>query len=169
PASSLATERGVVIGPGGKKLGYGELAEAAMQQPVPVQVTLKNPSRFKLIGQPTTRLDAKAKSSGRQGFGMDVRLPGMLTAVLQHPPVFGSKVASVDDAAARAVKGVKAVLRVPLHDGGEGVAVVAEGYWAAKQGRDALKVQWNDAGREKVDSAQQLVSYRALAAKTGHI
>jgi isoquinoline 1-oxidoreductase subunit beta len=169
PVASLATERGVVIGPGGRKLGYGALADAAMQQPVPVQVTLKDPSRFKLIGQPTTRLDAKAKSSGRQGFGMDVRLPGMLTAVLQHPPVFGSKVASVDDAAARAVKGVKAVLRVPLHDGGEGVAVVAEGYWAAKQGRDALKVQWNDAGREKVDSAQQLVSYRALAARTGNV
>lgn len=169
PASSLATERGVVIGPGGKKLTYGALADAAMQQPVPVQVTLKDPSRFKIIGQPTTRLDANAKSSGTQAFGMDVRLPGMLTAVLQHPPVFGSKVASVDDAAARAVKGVKAVLRVPLHDGGEGVAVVAEGYWAAKQGRDALKVQWNDAGREKVDSAKQLASYRALAAKTGNI
>lgn len=169
PVASLATERGVVIGPGGKKLSYGALADAAMQQPVPVQVTLKAPSRFKIIGQPTTRLDAKAKSSGKQGFGMDVRLPGMLTAVLQHPPVFGSKVASVDDAAARAVKGVKAVLRVPLHDGGEGVAVVAEGYWAAKQGRDALKVQWNDAGREKVDSAQQVASYRALAAKTGNL
>lgn len=169
PASSLATERGVVIGPGGKKLTYGALADAAMQQPVPMQVTLKDPSRFKIIGQPTTRLDAGAKSSGTQAFGMDVRLPGMLTAVLQHPPVFGSKVASVDDAAARAVKGVKAVLRVPLHDGGEGVAVVAEGYWAAKQGRDALKVQWNDAGREKVDSAKQLASYRALAAKTGNI
>ena len=169
PVSSLATERGVVIGPGGRKLGYGALADAAMQQPVPAQVTLKDPSRFKIIGQPTTRLDARAKASGQQSFGMDVRLPGMLTAVLQHPPVFGSKVASVDDAAARAVPGVKAVLRVPLHDGGEGVAVVGEGYWAAKQGRDALKVQWNDTGREKVDSAKQLASYRDLATKTGSI
>ena len=169
PASSLATERGMVIGPGGRKLGYGALADAAMQQPVPSQVTLKEPSRFKLIGQPTTRLDAQAKSSGRQGFGLDVRLPGMLTAVLQHPPVFGSKVAALDDAAARAVPGVKAVMRVPLHDGGEGVAVVATGYWAAKQGRDALKMQWNDAGREKVDSERQLAGYRALAATTGHL
>ncbi|MGV3725535.1 molybdopterin cofactor-binding domain-containing protein [Hydrogenophaga sp.] len=169
PASSLATERGVVIGPGGKKLTYGALAEAAMQQPVPVEVTLKDPARFKLIGQPTTRLDSQAKSSGKQDFGMDVRLPGMLTAVLTHPPVFGSKVAALDDAAARAVPGVKAVMRVPLHDGGEGVAVVATGYWSAKQGRDALKVQWNDAGREKVDSTQQLASYRALAAKTGNL
>ena len=169
PVASLATERGVVIGPGGKKLAYGALADAAMQQPVPTQVTLKDPSRFKLIGQPTTRLDAKPKASGKQAFGIDVRLPGMLTAVVVHPPVFGSKVASMDDAAARAVKGVKAVLRMPLHDGGEGVAVIGEGYWAVKQGREALKVEWNDAGREKVDSAKQLASYRELAAKTGRI
>ncbi len=169
PVASLATERGVVIGPGGRKLAYGALADAAMQQPVPTAVTLKDPSRFKLIGQPTTRLDAKQKSSGKQVFGIDVRLPGMLTAVVVHPPVFGSKVASVDDAAARAVKGVKAVLRVPLHDGGEGVAVVGDGYWAVKQAREALKIEWNDAGREKVDSAKQLVMYRELAAKTGSL
>jgi isoquinoline 1-oxidoreductase beta subunit len=169
PTSKLAAERSVVVGPGGKRLTYGELAEAAMQQPVPVQVALKDPARFKLIGQPTTRLDAKDKSSGQQDFGIDVNLPGMLTAVLARPPVFGSKVAAVDDAAARAVSGVRAVLRVPLHDGGEGVAVLATGYWAAKQGREALKVQWNDAGREKVDSTRQLASYRELAAKTGNI
>lgn len=169
PAASLATERGVVIGPGGKRADYGALAEAAMQLPVPTQVTLKDPKNFKLIGQPTGRIDAAAKSSGRQDFGIDVRLPGMLTAVCQHPPVFGGKVASVDDAAARAVKGVKAVLRVPLHNGGEGVAVVADGYWAAKQGRDALKLEWSDAGRQKVDSTAQLAAYRALAAKTGHV
>ena len=169
PVASLATERGVVVGPGGKRLDYGALAEAAMQLPVPAQATLKDPKNFKLIGQPTGRLDAQAKSSGRQSFGIDVRLPGMLTAVCQHPPVFGGKLAKLDDAAARAVPGVKAVLRVPLHNGGEGVAVVAEGYWAAKQGRDALQLQWSDAGREKVDSAAQLASYRALAAKPGSV
>ena len=169
PAASLATERGVVIGPGGKRLDYGTLAEAAMQLPVPATVTLKDPKNFKLIGQPTGRLDAQAKSSGQQSFGIDVRLPGMLTAVCQHPPVFGGKLASLDDAAARAVPGVKAVLRVPLHNGGEGVAVIADGYWAAKQGRDALKLQWSDAGVEKVDSAAQLASYRALAAKPGQL
>lgn len=169
PAASLATERGVVIGPGGKRLEYGALADAAMALPVPAQVTLKDPRNFKLIGQPTGRLDAAAKSSGQQSFGIDVRVPGMLTAVCQHPPVFKGKVASLDDAAARAVPGVKAVLRVPLHDGGEGVAVVATGYWAAKQGRDALKVQWSDAGVEKVDSAAQLASYRALAGTTGKL
>lgn len=169
PATSLATERGVVIGPGGKRLDYGALAEAAMALPVPTQVTLKDPKNFKLIGQPTGRLDAGAKSSGQQSFGIDMQLPGMLTAVCQHPPVFGGKLKSIDDAAARAVPGVQAVLRVPLHAGGEGVAVVAKGYWAAKQGRDALQLQWDNAAVEKVDSVAQLAAYRALAAKTGHI
>ena len=80
----------------------------------------------------------------------------MLTAVVARPPVFGAKLKSVDDSAAKAIKGVKAVLRVPLDRGGEGVAVVADGYWAAKQGRDALKLEWDTSGVEKVDSAKQL-------------
>ncbi|MES2360423.1 MAG: xanthine dehydrogenase family protein molybdopterin-binding subunit [Pseudomonadota bacterium] len=166
-AGSLRTQQGVVIGPSGKRLGYGELAEAAMKLPVPEKVTLKDPKQFRIIGKPTGRLDARAKSSGGQSYGIDVRLPGMLTAVVAHPPVFAGKIKSLDDAAAKAVPGVKAVLRVPLDRGGEGVAVVAEGYWAAKQGRDALKVEWDISGVEKVDSAQQLASYRALAQKTG--
>jgi isoquinoline 1-oxidoreductase subunit beta len=165
--SALGTQQGVVIGPGGKRLGYGELAAAAMKLPVPEKVALKDPKQFRIIGKPTGRLDARAKSSGGQSYGIDVRLPGMLTAVVAHPPVFAGKVKSLDDAAAKAVKGVRAVLRVPLDRGGEGVAVVAEGYWAAKQGRDALKVEWDTSAVEKVDSAKQLVNYRTLAQKTG--
>jgi isoquinoline 1-oxidoreductase subunit beta len=157
----------VVIGPGGRRLGYGELAQAAMAQAVPERVTLKDPKQFRLIGQPTTRLDARAKSSGRQDFGIDVRQPGQLTALIARPPVFGAKLRSVDDAAARAVKGVKAVLRVPLDRGAEGVAVVADGYWPAKQARDALKLAWNTDAVEKVDTARQLAQYRALAAQPG--
>lgn len=166
-ASALRTQSGFVVGPGGKKLGYGELAEAAMKQPVPEKVTLKDPRQFRLIGKPTGRLDAKAKSSGLQDYGIDVRLPGMLTAVVARPPVFAAKVKSLDDSAAKAVKGVKAVLRVPTDRGGEGVAVVADGYWAAKQGRDALKVEWDTSAVEKADSTQLLASYRELAAKPG--
>jgi len=165
--AGLRTCEGVVIGPGGKRLTYGELAEAAMKQPVPAQVTLKDPKQFRIIGQPTGRLDARAKSTGNQSYGIDVRLPGMLTAVVAHPPVFAGKVRALDDAAARAIPGVKAVLRVPLDRGGEGVAVVADGYWSARQGRDALKVEWDSSAVEKVDSAQQLASYRALAQSTG--
>ena len=140
--------------PAASKLGYGELAEAAMKLPVPDKVSLKDPKEFRLIGKPTGRLDARAKSSGSQAYGIDVRLPGMLTAVVAHPPVFGAKLKSVDDSAAKAVKGVKAVLRVPVDRGGEGVAVVADGYWPAKLGRDALKLEWDTTAVEKVDTRQ---------------
>jgi len=165
--ATLRTQAGRVLGPGGRKASYGELAEAAMALPVPEKVTLKDPKDFKIIGRPTTRLDARAKSSGRQDFGIDVKQPGQLTAVVAHPPVFGARLKSVDDSAARAVKGVKAVLRVPLDRGAEGVAVVADGYWPAKMGRDALKLQWDTSAVEKVDSEKQLVQYRELAAKPG--
>ncbi|HSV53475.1 MAG TPA: xanthine dehydrogenase family protein molybdopterin-binding subunit [Burkholderiaceae bacterium] len=166
-ASTLRTQAGTVLGPAGRKLGFGELSKAAMALPVPEKVTLKDPKEFRIIGRPTTRLDARAKSSGRQDFGIDVRLPGQLTAVVARPPIFGARVKSVDDSAARAVKGVKAVLRVPLDRGAEGIAVIADGYWAAKQGHDALKVQWDTAAVEKVDSDKQLVQYRELAGRPG--
>jgi len=166
-AAGLQTRSGFVIGPGGKRLSYGELAEAAMKLPVPESVALKNPKDFRLIGKATGRLDAGAKSSGRQSYGIDMRLPGMLTAVVARPPVFAAKLKSVDDSAARAIKGVKAVLRVPVDRGGEGVAVIAEGYWPAKQGRDALKLEWDSSAVGKVDSAKQLALYRELAGQPG--
>ncbi|MBF5004309.1 xanthine dehydrogenase family protein molybdopterin-binding subunit [Diaphorobacter caeni] len=168
-AQSLRTQAGQVIGPRGKKLGYGELADAAMALPVPQQVVLKDAKDFRIIGKATGRIDARAKSSGNQAYGIDMQLPGMLTAVVLHPPVYGSKVLSVDGAAAKAIKGVRAVLRVPSVLGGEVVAVVANGYWAAKQGREALKVEWDSASVGKVDSTQQLAQYRELAKKPGAI
>lgn len=168
-ASTLRTNAGYVVGPGGKKLGYGALAEAAMRQPVPEKVTLKDPKQFRIIGKPTGRLDAQAKSSGQQDYGIDVKLPGMLTAVVARPPVFGGRIQSLDDSAARGVRGVKAVLRVPTDRGGEGVAVVADGYWAAKQGRDALKLQWDTSAVGKPDTPALLASYRELARKPGNV
>ena len=165
--STLRTQAGLVIAADGRQLGYGELAQAAMALPVPAKVTLKDPKDFRLIGQPTNRLDAKAKSSGQQSFGIDMRLPGQLTAVVAHPPVFGAKLKSLDDSAARAVRGVKAVLRIPADRGGEAVAVIADGYWPAKQGREALKLDWDTTAVEKVDSTRQLAQYRALADKPG--
>ena len=165
--STLRTQAGEVMAADGRRLGYGELAAAAMALPVPQAVTLKSPKDFRLIGQPTRRLDAVDKSRGQQSYGIDMRLPGQLTAVVARPPVFGAKVAVLDDTAARAITGVRAVLRVRLDRGAEGVAVVADGYWPAKQGRDALKLQWDTAGVEKVDSARQLASYRSLADRPG--
>ncbi|KDB50481.1 Isoquinoline 1-oxidoreductase subunit beta [Sphaerotilus natans subsp. natans DSM 6575] len=166
-AARLRTESGQVIAPDGRRAGYGELAEAAMAQPVPAAVTLKDPKDFRLIGRATGRLDARAKSSGQQDFGIDVKRPGQLTAVVAHPPVFGARLASLDDSAARAVRGVRAVLRVPVAAGGEGVAVVADGYWAARQGRDALKAAWATEAVEKVDSTRQRAQYRALLDQPG--
>nr|WP_295787621.1 xanthine dehydrogenase family protein molybdopterin-binding subunit [Rhodoferax sp.] len=166
-ASTLRTENGMVIGAGGKSISYGDLSDAAMKLPVPQKVALKDAKNFRIIGKATPRIDALAKSSGKQNFGIDVQLPGMLTAVVAHPAVFGAKIKSLDDSAAKAVPGVKAVLRMPTDRGGEGVAVVATGYWAAKQGRDALKLEWDTSAVEKVDSVAQLASYKALAKKTG--
>lgn len=166
-ASTLRTQAGQVLGANGRKVSYGELAEAAMKLPVPEKVSLKDAKDFRIIGRPTGRLDARAKSSGRQDFGIDVRRPGQLTAVVARPPVFGAKLSSVNDGAALAIKGVKAVLRVPLDRGGEGVAVVADGYWLAKQGRDVLKLEWDTSKIEKVDSTQLLAQYRALASQPG--
>jgi isoquinoline 1-oxidoreductase beta subunit len=166
-AAQLTTQNGAVIGPGGKRAPYGELAEAAMKQPVPQKVQLKDPKQFRLIGKPTGRLDARAKSTGNQAYGIDVRLPGMLTAVVARPPVFGAKVKTVDDAAAKAIKGVKAVVRVPVDRGGMGVAVIADGYWPARQGRDALRLEWDTSGVEKADTAQLLTQYKELAKQPG--
>ncbi len=165
--ASLRTQAGFVLGPGGRRLGYGELAETAAAQPVPETVVLKDPKHFRLIGKATPRLDSRAKSSGTHKFGIDMALPGQLTALVARPPVFGARLTAVDDAAARAVPGVKAVLRVPLDRGAEGVAVIATGYWPAHQGRQALKLQWDTGAVEKVDSARQLAQYRALADQPG--
>lgn len=166
-APSACTVANGVVSAGARRAGFGELAAEAMRQPVPEKVALKDARQFKRIGKPTGRLDAQAKSSGRQNFGIDARADGMKTVLVLHPPVFGGKVASVDAARAKAVKGVIDVLQVDLDRGASGIAVVADGYWPAKMGRDALQVQWNTDGAEKVDSDKQLASYRALAGQPG--
>ncbi len=166
PASSLKAENGVISG-AGKTAGYGEFFDAAMKQAVPEAVTLKDPKAFKLIGQPTGLVVSKAKSTGTQAYGMDVQLPGMAVAVIQRPPVFNGKIAKLDSAEALKVKGVKAVLPITLDRGGQGVAVVATGYWAAKKGRDALKVDWDLAGVGKPDTTALTQQYLALAKTPG--
>jgi len=156
-----------VVSAGGKQATFGELAGDAMKQPVPEKVALKDAKNFKIIGKKTTRLDALAKSSGRQGFGIDARAEGMKTVLIAHPPVFGGKAAGIDAARAKAVKGVVDVLEVKLDRGATGVAVIADGYWPAKMGRDALQVLWNTDAVEKADSDKLLAQYRELATKPG--
>lgn len=166
----LDTRDGVVIEIGGKKrrAGYGSLAEAAMKLAPPERVGLKvDPADWKLIGKPTRRIDARDKVTGKALFGIDQRLPGLRVAVVARPPVFGGKVRSFDATKAKAIAGVEAVLPVPVDRGGSGLAVVANGYWPAKQGRDALQIEWDlPAG---VTTSEQLAQYRQLAREPGLI
>jgi len=162
-----STAKGMVLGPNGQKASYGSLAEAAMKQPVPATVVLKEPKAFRYIGKPMRRLDARAKSSGRQQFGIDFTPQNAVSVLVARPPVFGARVAKFDAAAARAVKGVLEVLEVELDRGARGIAVFATGYWPAKQGRDALQAEWDTSAVEKVDSARQLEAYRQLANAPG--
>lgn len=167
--ATLTTREGFVLDSGGRKLSYGELAKDAEAAPVPKDVVLKEPKDFRIIGKPINRLDSKAKSSGLQEFGIDLRLPGQLVALLVRPPVLGARLKDHDDVAARAVKGVRAVLRVELDQGTEGLAVIADGYWAAQQGRNALKANWDTSKVQKVDTAQQVEQYKKLASTVGSV
>ena len=165
-AKTLKAENGVVIG-GARRASYGELFDAAMKEPIPEEVTLKNPKDFKLIGKPTGLKVSRAKATGQQKYGIDVKLSGMLTAVLARPPVFGAKFKTFDASAAQKVKGVRAVLPVDLDRGARGIAIIADGYWPAKMGRDALKVEWDTSGVDKPDTAALLKRYTALAKTEG--
>jgi isoquinoline 1-oxidoreductase beta subunit len=134
-------EHGVVIHPpSGRRLTYGALADKAANQPLPNRTALKEPKDFKLIGTPVKRLDGRAKVDGTAQFGIDVRLPGMKIATVAACPVFGGKLAGVDDTRAKAIKGVRQVVRLE-----NAVAVVADHMWAAQQGLAALDLRW-DAG-----------------------
>jgi isoquinoline 1-oxidoreductase beta subunit len=167
PAAQVKAANGVLTGPGGKKATYGEMADAAMKQPVPAHVVLKNVEKFRYIGKDMPRIDARAKSNGTQQFGMDFKPEGAKVAVVAHPPVCGGKVKRFDAAAAKKIKGVVAVVPVELDRGGNGVAVIANGYWPAKQGRDALKIEWDRSGVEHVSTEKQFADYRELAKKPG--
>ncbi len=162
-ASDCRAENGVVIC-GGQRARYGELAEAAAKLPAPANVKLKDPKDWKLIGKPTRRLDTPEKITGRAQFGLDVHFDGLLTAVVARSPVFGGKVKSFDASRAKAVAGVRDVVQVP-----SGVAVIADHFWAAKLGRDALAVEWDAGPGASLDSDRIREEFRALAQKPGTV
>jgi isoquinoline 1-oxidoreductase beta subunit len=142
-------ERGAVTHAASRRrLTYGRLVARAATLPVPAEVPLKDPKDWRIVGRPTKRLDTPLKVNGRAQFGIDVRVPGMLTAVVARSPVFGGKVRSFDAAAAKAVPGVRHVVQIS-----SGVAVVGDGYWPAKQGREALRVVWDEGPVAAVSSA----------------
>lgn len=158
--TACRAERGVVFGPSGKRATYGELAEAAASLPVPSanEVSLKAAKDFVLIGKPTPRLDTPLKVNGTAGFGIDVKLPGLVYASLAQCPVIGGKVKVVDDTPARAMPGVIDVVQIP-----DGVAVVATSYWRARKARETLKIEWSEGVGAKLDNAVMRESIRKAA------
>jgi isoquinoline 1-oxidoreductase beta subunit len=142
----------------GKKATFGDLSGGAAKLPVPVDVKLKEPAQFKLVGKRLPRLDSRAKSTGRQQFAIDVTLPGMMTAVVMRPPRFGAKVASFDASKAMAVPGVVDVAQIP-----RGVAVVGRDMWSATKGRKALQVTWDESAAEKRGTVELVKEFKRLA------
>jgi len=159
--SEIKVADGILSHPSGQKAGFGEFAAKAATMPVPTEVKLKEPGEWKLIGNgKLKRFDSARKTNGTEHYTIDVKLPGMLTAVMIHPPLFGAKVKSFDAAAARSIKGVIDVVETP-----RGVAVVAEHMWAAIQGREATKVEWDEATAEKRGTPELMAMYKDLARK----
>ncbi|KAB0634211.1 aldehyde dehydrogenase [Burkholderia stagnalis] len=158
PAACRAENGEVLHPPSGRRASYGQLANAAAKLPVPKDVALKKPADFKLVGKPVKRLDSPEKVDGTAQFGLDVRLPGMLYAVIVNSPVFGGTVASIDDTAAKRIGGVRQVVRAD-----NAVAVVGDHTWAAKRGASALVVKWNEGAGAKV-STKDIAADHARAA-----
>ncbi|SFN19760.1 xanthine dehydrogenase family protein molybdopterin-binding subunit [Dokdonella immobilis] len=159
--STCRTEKGRVIS-GTHSARYGELADAAAKLKAPEKVALKDPSKWTLIGKPTPRLDSLAKVTGTAGFGIDVQRPGLLVAMVARAPVFGGTVKSFDATKARAVDGVVDVLQVP-----SGVAVLGKHTWAAKKGRDALVIDWDNGAGATMSTEAMRADYRKRAGTRG--
>jgi len=174
-ASCHTASGAVVHNPTGRRLEYGVLAGAAALLPVPAEVHLKSPSEYTIVGRPMGQLDARAITGGTVIFGLDMRVPGMLVAVIERAPIIGARVGTLDAAAARALPGVRAV--IPIEAGqlppfGEnspqpvnGVAVIADSTWAALEARRALRVTW-DGGAATEDSQARREESRRRAAES---
>lgn len=172
PADQITVRQGMVEhAASGRKIGFGGLAEAAAKQPVPADVRLKDPKDFTLIGQQKLpRTDSPDKTDGTALFTQDIRLPDMLVAVPIHPPRFGATPSKIDASKAKVVPGVVAVVEYP---GSEhrfaGVAVLAKNTWAARRGRDALHVEWDESKAFRLGSVEIFAQYRDLAGKPGKV
>ncbi len=162
PASCQAAKGMVSHPPTGRSLSYGELADAAAKLPVPAEVTLKDPKDFTLIGTPAKRLDSPEKVNGTAKYGIDVRLPGLKIATLAASPVLGGKVASLDDSKAKAIPGVRQIVRLD-----DLVAVVADHMWAARQGLAALAIKWDDGPNGKVSTEDVVKELDAASRQPG--
>ena len=160
--ASCRTESGAVFDSSNRKLTYGQLVADAAKLTPPAHVELKDPKTFKLIGKPIKRLDTSAKLNGQAVFGLDVKLPGMMTAVVARPPIFGATLKSFDDSKARSMPGVRKIVQVP-----SGVAVIADTLWQAKVARDALRLEWDEGAMRGFSSTQMMREFRERAKLTG--
>jgi isoquinoline 1-oxidoreductase beta subunit len=163
-ANTCQARNGTVIHAGGRELSYGTLADKAANLAVPKDIRLKDPAEFTLIGKPTLRLDSPDKVHGTAVFGLDTHETGMLIALIERPPVFGGKAVKVDSRKALKVPGVRKVVRVP-----SGVAVVADGFWSAKKGRDALGITWDEGAGAGLSTAGMREQYAKLASAPGTV
>jgi len=163
--NTVSTEKGEVVHKAsGRRLKYGALVDKAAALPVPKTVALKSPKEFKVLGQSLPRLDIPEKVNGKAEFGLDVKRPGMLIARVVRCPVFGGKVASVNADKAKAVAGVRNVVVIST-----GVAVVADNYWAASKGAQALEVKWDEGALSTLNSADISKRYAVLAEQPGKV
>ena len=162
PVSCLAEKGEVVHPPTGQRLNYGALVDAAAKLPVPDKVTLKDPKDFNLIGTPAKRLDTPDKVNGKAVFGIDAMVPGMKFATVAACPIFGGKLATVDDSKATAIKGVRQVVRLD-----NAVAVVGDHMWAAMQGLAALDIDWDEGPNAKVSTASIVQQMEVASQKEG--
>jgi isoquinoline 1-oxidoreductase subunit beta len=162
PTTCSASNGTVNHAASGRSLAYGDLVDAASNVSIPQNPPLKNPKDFTLIGKPLKRLDTPGKIDGKVIYGIDAMLPGMKFATLAMSPVFGGKVAHVDDGAAKAVAGVQQVIVLD-----DLVAVVGDHMWAAKKGLDALVTTWDEGPNAQVNSAAIWADLRAASTKDG--
>ncbi|HEV3307989.1 MAG TPA: xanthine dehydrogenase family protein molybdopterin-binding subunit [Candidatus Sulfotelmatobacter sp.] len=160
-ATDCRTESGAVLN-GSRRLTYGQLASAAAKLTPPEHVQLKDPKDFRLIGKPIKRLDTPEKLNGGAVFGIDVKLPEMLTAVIARPPIFGATMKSFDDTRARSMPGVKKIVAIPA-----GVAVIADTFWQAKTARDALRLEWDEGSMQNFNTSEMMHQFRERAKSPG--
>ncbi|HEX7904113.1 MAG TPA: xanthine dehydrogenase family protein molybdopterin-binding subunit [Chitinophagaceae bacterium] len=164
-AATCKTEKGFVIHTAtGRKLSYGQLVDKAAAIKAPEKLKLKDPKDYKFIGKPVKRLDTPEKINGTAIFGIDVKVPNLLTALIARPPVFGGKAKSFNASKVKAIPGVIEVVEID-----RGIAIVANGFWPAKLGRDALDVVWDEGALASLDSSTQAKQYEELANQPGAV
>ncbi len=163
PAATCRTEAGRVLhDASGQSATFGALASAAATMQAPNEITVKSPDQFRLIGRRQQRLDTPVKVTGEAEFGLDVSVPGMLTAVIARPPLTGAQLQSYADSETKKIRGVRGVMAVRA-----GVAVLGDSFWEAKRGRDALRMEWDDGPYAGLSTAQLREKYARLAEQPG--